>query len=108
MATERGVDGRLLLSELQELLSAGCLKVYKRMADVDRRLRGKGHPESVPLRSIDREIRQIDQFFDERISNELVMWKPKSRLEDWFARSKFWVWVIPVLIGLAYFIFDRL
>ena len=108
MATERGVDGKLLLSELQELLSAGCLKVYKRMADVDRRLRGKGHPESVPPRSIDREIHQIDQFIDERISNELVMWKPKPRREVWFSRNKFWVWLIPILIVLALSILNYL
>src|SRR5438093_762339 len=34
MARERGVDARLLLSELQGLLSAGIRKVYTRMADV--------------------------------------------------------------------------
>lgn len=101
MATERGVDGRLLLRELQELLSAGCLRVYKHMADVDRRLRGKGFPKNTPLRPIEREVHQMTQFIDERISSELAMWKPKPRYEVWYARNKFLVWAIGVLLALG-------
>src|SRR5713101_7993173 len=41
MAKDREVDARLLLPEVQGLLSAGFRKVYAHMADVDRRLRGK-------------------------------------------------------------------
>lgn len=78
MARERQVDAKLLLPELQELLSAGFQKVYKKMADVDRRLRGKGYPENVNPRGIDDKLRAMDQFLDERIHSEIAMWKPNS------------------------------
>ena len=71
------------------------------MADVDRRLRGKGFPKNVPLRPIEREVQLMDQFIDERISSELAMWAPKSRLEYLYERNKFWVWAIPVLLTIA-------
>ncbi len=41
MANKRGVDARLLLRELQVLLSACCRKVYTRMADIIDALGGK-------------------------------------------------------------------
>jgi hypothetical protein len=47
IARKRGIDARLLLPELQGLLSAGFREVYARMADVDQRLRGKGFPDRV-------------------------------------------------------------
>jgi len=80
MAKEREVDARLLLPELQSLLSAGCLRVYVSMADVDRRLRGGGFPDKVELRSVDREASAIAQFIEKRVRAELAMWKPKSRV----------------------------
>ena len=100
MAKERGVDGRLLLPELQNLLSAGCRRVYASMADVDRRLRGKGFPDRVGLRSIDPEISAMVQFIEERIRAELVMWKPKSRVELWYESNKFWVWAIGIIVSI--------
>jgi hypothetical protein len=78
MAHEKQVDAKLLLPELQGLLSAGFQKVYGQMADVDRRLRGKGYPQNVSLRPIDQELRAMEQFLDERIRSEIEMWKPKS------------------------------
>lgn len=101
MAKERGVDARLLLPEVQVLLSAGFRKVYAHMADVDRRLRGKGFPDKVGLRSIDREVSAMTRFLDERVRAELAMWKPKSPVESWYERNKFWVWVIGLLIGIV-------
>jgi hypothetical protein len=77
MARERGVDARLLLPELQGLLSAGVRKVYANMAEVDQRLRGKGYPEKVERKSIEPEIQAMDQFLNERISVEISMWKPE-------------------------------
>lgn len=103
-AKERGVDGRLLLREVQELLSVSCLEVYNRMADIDRRLRGKGFPDDVPPRSIEREVHSMNQFIDDHIKSELAMWKPEPRLEKWFARNKFWAWAIGTIIALAAFV----
>jgi hypothetical protein len=100
MAKERGVDARLLLPELQDLLSAGCRRVYTRMAKVDRRLRGKGYPNKVQPRSIDAEVSAMTQFIEERIRAELEMWKPKSRVELWYERNKFWVWAIGIFVTI--------
>jgi hypothetical protein len=49
MAKERSVDAKHLLPEVQSLLIAGITKVFSRMADVDRRLRGIGFPDRVQL-----------------------------------------------------------
>ena len=100
MAKERGVDGRLLLPEAQNLLSAGCRRVFASMADVDRRLRGKGFPDKVGLKSVDAEVSVMIQFVDERIRAELAMWKAKPRGELWHERNKFWVWAIGIIVSI--------
>lgn len=100
LAKEKGVDARLLLPELQNLLSGGCQRVYVSMADVDRRLRGKGFPDNVALKSIDGEVSAMIQFIEERIRAEIAMWKPKSRVELWYERNKFWVWAIGIALSL--------
>jgi hypothetical protein len=79
MARDRGIDGRILLAELRDLLSAGFRKVYANMADIDQRLRGKGYPEKVNRKSIEPAVEAMDQFLNERISTEIAMWNPKSR-----------------------------
>lgn len=101
MARVKGVDGRILLPELQGLISSGFKKIYARMADVDRRLRGKGYPENVALRSVELEIQRMDKFLDERIMAEIEMWRPKPWLEAWHERNKFWVWLIGVVLAVA-------
>ena len=101
MANKRAVDASLLLREIQVLLSAGCRKVYTRMADVDRRLRGKGYPDKVELRSIVLEVRAMNQVLDERICGELAMSEPRSRVEDWYEKNKFWRWVIGIVLTIA-------
>jgi hypothetical protein len=100
MAKKRGVDARLLLSEVQNLLSVGCRRAYVSMADVDRRLRGKGFPDNVELRSIDREASAMAEFIEERVRAELAMWNPKSRVELWYERNKFWVWAIGFVVSI--------
>ncbi len=100
MARERGVDGKLLLVELQELLMAGCLRVYKQMADVDRRLRGRGYPKSVELRPINGEVAVMNQFIEEHIRAELEMWKPSKSGEHWFSKANSWQ-IIGTVIAIA-------
>src|SRR5882672_3682848 len=100
LAREKGADARLLLTELQGLLSAGFKKVYERMADVDRRLRGKGYPNSVAVRSVELETQRMDKFLEERIMAEIEMWKPKPWFEAWHQRNKFWAWLIGVFLAV--------
>lgn len=100
MAKEKGVDARLLLPELQGLLSAGITKVYRSMADVDRTLRGKGYPSSVPLRSVDMEIQRMNTFLDERIKAEIAMWKPKNPIQGWYERNTGLAWIVGTLLTI--------
>lgn len=101
IAQEKRVDAKLLLPEVNELLNAGIRNVFSKMADVDRRLRGKGFPEKVQLRPTGNEILNMTEFVEERIRSELAMWKPKPRLDDWYDKNKFLVWVIGILITIA-------
>lgn len=100
-AKERRVDASLLLPEVQSLLNAAVQQIFREMAEIDRRLLGKGFPETVPLRSTDSEVGQLRAFIDERVRCELAMWKPRSAAEEWYDRNKFWVWAIPIVVGVA-------
>lgn len=101
LARERGVDARLLLPEIQQLLNAASRKVLSKMAEVDRRLRGKGFPEKAVVRSVEWESKCMSDFIEEHITSELAMWKPKSKAEEWYERNKFWVWVAGILVAIA-------
>lgn len=100
-AKERGIDARQLLPEVQTLLSAGFRRVYARMTDVDRRLRGRGFPDKVAIRPVEREIAVMDEFLGERIKAELAMWQPKAITEYWFERNKFWVWIVGITVSVV-------
>lgn len=100
-AKERGVDATLLLPEVQGLLIAAVQKVFRQMAEIDRRLRGKGFPEKVSLRSTESEVNRLREFIEERIRSELAMWKPKWRVEEWYERNKFLVWLVGIIVAVA-------
>lgn len=100
-ARERSIDARLLLPEVQELLNAACQKVFSEMAEVDRRLRGKGFPENVGVRSVEREVKRLSEFIEEHTASELAMWRPKSKAEEWYEKNKFWVWLVGTLVAIA-------
>lgn len=78
MAKQRDVNAKLLLPEIQDLLTTGITKVYENMADIDRRLRGKGYPETIPRRSVTFEIDRMETFCKERIQAELDMWQARE------------------------------
>lgn len=101
MAKGKGVDGKSLLLEIQSLLSSGFTTVYERMADVDRRLRGKGYPQNVPLRPVEHEIQRMNRFLDERALAEIEMWQPKPWHQDWYENNKFWVWLIGAILSVG-------
>jgi|SRR6266540_58524 len=100
-ARDRDVNAKLLLPEVQSLLRAASRKVFARMAEIDQRLLGKGYPENVPLRRVEREVHSMAQFIDERIRAELAMWKPNRRIEEWYEKNRFWLWLIGTLIAIA-------
>lgn len=105
MAKERDVDGRLLLSEVKELLSTGIKTVYARMADVDQRLRGKGYPDRIAPKSVTLQVQRMERFIDERLQAELAMWKPRPkpffrRVEELYDTNKGLVWLIGMALSL--------
>jgi hypothetical protein len=101
MATERNVDGKALLGELQVLLRAGFQRVYGEMAEVDQRLLGSGRPETIVERRIEPEITNMNTFLAVRIAAESGMWRQRSRLELWHERNRFWVWIVQSFIGVT-------
>jgi hypothetical protein len=107
---ERKVDARETLRELQGLLLSGCSKVFAQMADVDRRLRGHGYPDSVPLRSVKSEQDQMTAFIQTRVSAELELWEsnlvenhpPEAEdhpLNAWHRRNPGKAWALAIVIG---------
>lgn len=100
-ARERNVDARLLLPEVQGLLNAACRKVFSEMAEVDRLLRGKGFPDNVGVRSIERETKCLSEFIGAHTASELAMWRPKSKAEEWYERNKFWGWLVGIIVAIT-------
>jgi hypothetical protein len=100
-ARERRIDARLLLPEVQGLLLSSCVKVFARMAQTDQRLLGKGYPQSVPLRPVEREVTNMKDFIQKHVRAELEMWKPKAWYEEWYERNKFWVWAVGTVVAAA-------
>jgi len=101
MAEEKDVNATLLLPEVEGLLLAGVRKTFSEMAKTDQRLRGRGFPEKIPLRPIENEFQQMKSFIEVRIQSELKMWKPTSKLEAWYERNKFVVWLVSIVVGLV-------
>ena len=108
---EYKVDAGIVLSELQGLLLSGCNKVFARMADVDRRLRGKGSPSSVPLRPIQGEQDRMATFIQTHVSASLKLWESSLRedyppkvkehwINAWYSRNQGWAWAIGSLIAV--------
>jgi hypothetical protein len=81
LANDREVDIKLLLLEVQALLNAGIGYVYSNMAKVDRGLRGRGDPNSVPLQNVDNRIQFIKRFLERHIQAEISMIRPKSTVD---------------------------
>jgi len=97
---DREVDARKAIPELQGMLISSCHKVFLRMADIDRRLRSKGYPESVQLRPIDSELVEMTHFIHAHCEAELKMWKPRT-MEIWLNNHKFADWAIKILLGVG-------
>ena len=100
-AKDRHVDATLLLPEIEGLLLAGIWKTFSNMADVDQRLLGKGFPEKIPLRSIDKEYLIMRNFVEAHIRSELEMWRAKSHLQTWYEENKAAVWIVGVVLTIV-------
>ncbi len=98
---EKGLDWRLPLEETASFLKAGIRRVYQRMADIDRRLRGKGYPNSVPKRDPRNQIAASEAFVEERLSAELALMPKKRKTPNTiYEEQKFWFWFIGIIIAI--------
>ena len=101
MAAERNVSAILLLPEVEGLLLAGVRKTFAEMAKTDQRLKGRGYPEKIPLRSIEKDFENMKYFIEVRIKSELDMWKAKTKLEVWYEKNKSIVWLIGIIVAIG-------
>lgn len=67
---DRQIEQRSSLAEAAGLLKSLSANAFARMADIDRRLRGGGFPESVALRSTSAELAAMHDYIDRRLSAE--------------------------------------
>lgn len=89
-----------VLNEIQELLRLGVSNVYSEMADVDRRLRGKGFPQNVSLKNTDGYIHRMEAFIARRIETERRLWKPVPIWERIYENNKFLVWLLGFCVSV--------
>jgi len=100
MSTERNVDAKLLLPEVEGLLLSGVTRTFHEMSQIDQRLKGKGFPEKVHAHPIENEVQIMKNFIEVRIKSELDMWQPKSKFESWYERNKFIIWAMGTIVAL--------
>jgi TIR domain len=79
LASARMQNAQQPLAEAGGMLKSVAHRAYRRMADIDQRLRGEGFPNSVPKRSVDGELARMERLIDQRIQAECAMAAPEPR-----------------------------
>jgi hypothetical protein len=91
------------LLEVQGMLISCTRKTYARMATIDRRLRGKGRPDSVPIRDTARETAEMESFIARHVDGPLRL-IPKSsqwaRANQWFKDHPLLGWLVATTLTL--------
>ena len=113
LAKDRKVPLSSVLGSTKANLSGGINTVYHKMQEIDRRLRGGGHPESVPKRDISREIKKMNDFLDRqmKIAKNLYFEIPEAehgkdvegKQDGMIVTHKPWykkVWAILLAVGI--------
>ncbi|PKN68651.1 MAG: hypothetical protein CVU54_13540 [Deltaproteobacteria bacterium HGW-Deltaproteobacteria-12] len=97
----REIEMKQPIEETARLLKAGINRIYERMSDIDRGLRGLGFPNSVPKYNPRSEIETSEAFVLERMDAELAL-APKKRktLNTIYEEQKFWFWFIGIAIAV--------
>ena len=67
LAKDKKVHFSTVLGSTEANLSGGIDTVYHKMQEIDRRLRGGGNPDSVPMRDVSLEIKTMNDFLDRQI-----------------------------------------
>ncbi len=61
----QNLDPAEYLAEARDLLKVFVVKTYRAMAEADRVLRGRGFPESVPLKPVDHKVKGMHTHIDD-------------------------------------------
>ena len=96
------IDSKLPLEETASLLETGISNIYRRMTDIDQRLRGKGYPNSVQKYDPRAEMKESEAFVQERMSAESALVPKKKRtLNTIYEEQKFWFWFVGIAVAVA-------
>ena len=98
---EHDLSAAAPLKETALLLLDHVSNTFKIMDDIDRRLRGKGDPKSVPSYNPTNEYENITSFLNERFEAELYLLPKKNVLNKFYEKQKFWVWLVGIALSLA-------
>jgi len=85
------------IRETGELLKVLVRKVYNDMADVDRRLRGRGYPRNVVKKDVRGKVEPFLSLIDERVRSEL---SARKRLNEFRHNNPGLTWLIGIIIIL--------
>ena len=92
---KHSVDSNVPLEETASLLKARIRHIYRRMVDIDQRLRGQGFPNAVPKYDAKAEIEESEAFIAERLSAEIALVPRKRKnLNTIYEEQKFWFWSV--------------
>lgn len=87
LAFERKLDLRRPLEETAGAIIGVSRKAFARMADIDRRLRGGGFPDSVPLRDTKSEQAAVENYILQLLRAELATESRWRRFESFIQRN---------------------
>jgi len=107
LAKDKDVQISAVLGSTKANLSGGIDTVYCKMQDIDRKLRGKGYPESVPKRDVSSEIKQMNNFLDKQLEiyRNLTFQGSESWFKKWYQDNPHWVWLIGIVMGTGIIIY---
>ena len=102
LANNNNVPISAILESTKEELSGEIGTVYRKMQKVDRRLRGKGNPESVPKRDVSCKIKEMNNLLDRQIGiyQDLSFQLPEGRFKKWYNKSPHVKWLIGIVISI--------
>lgn len=83
-AIERGVSVEIALTDCHLCLSVCISKLYRKMSEIDQRLRGKGYPESVSRRDVADYIARDLQHLNSIIDSEIASASEPIQTSSWW------------------------
>jgi len=70
---KNNLDPKPYINEADSLLSGFIWKVYNRMADIERRLRGKGYPKNIPRKDVSYEVEKMQRCLKEHYNAAILL-----------------------------------